>query len=191
MDNKEVEDIFNIEPQNDESSVPVYEPPVQEEVPTYEDVQPVEPVQEEVPTYEEVQPVEPVQEEVPTYEEVQPVEPVQEEAPTYEEVQPVEPVQEEVPTYEEVQPVQTEQAVELESDESVKNTTTSTINENPNAKITFSNNTDNENDNFKLTNEDINEIKKSLKDNGSLKFVAIIGILILIVIMLLPLINNI
>ena len=73
MDNREVEDIFNIEPQTDESNVPVYEPLVQEEVPTYEEVQSVEPVQEEVPTYEEVQPVEPVQEEVPTYEEVQPV----------------------------------------------------------------------------------------------------------------------
>ena len=172
MDNREVEDIFNIEPQTDESNVPVYEPLVQEEVPTYEEIQPVEPVQEEVPTYEEVQPVEPVQEGVPTYEEVQPVEPVQEEVPTYEEVQPVEPVQEEVPTYEEVQPVEPvqeevptyeeaqpvepvqeevptyeevqpvepvqEEVPTYEEVQPVQGTlTTSNINENPNAKISF------------------------------------------------------
>ena len=178
MDNREVEDIFNIEPQTDESNVPVYEPLVQEEVPTYEEIQPVEPVQEEVPTYEEVQPVEPVQEEVPTYEEAQPVEPVQEEVPTYEEVQPVEPVQEEVPTYEEVQPVQ-------------GTLTTSNINENPNAKISFGIKDDEEVNEFKITTEDINNIQKSLKENNSLKFVLFIGIIIFIVIMILPMLNTI
>lgn len=204
MDNKEIEDIFNIEPQTDESSVPVYEPLEQEEtnagavneVPAYDSIQPMqedtfatfEPINE-VPTYDNVQPVEPVVEEPqPVYDNVQPVN----EVPSYDSVQPVQPVVEEVqpvavePVYDNVDTVNEET-----QNTTVTTKTSSDINENPNAKIAFGTNTNDENENFKITNDDIKDIRKSLKENSSLKFVLFMGILILIAIMLLPVINNI
>ena len=217
MDNKEIEDIFNIEPQTDESSVPVYEPLPQEEtnvgavneVPVYDSIQPMqedtiatfEPINE-VPTYDNVQPVEPVVEETqPVYDNVQPVN----EVPAYDNIQPMqedtiatfEPINE-VPTYDNVQPVAVEPVYDNVDtvNEETQNTTVTTktssdINENPNAKIAFGTNTNDENENFKITNDDIKDIRKSLKENSSLKFVLFMGILILIAIMLLPVINNI
>lgn len=220
MDNKdfeEVEDIFgeNIEENYD---VPVYEAQsnnvdnslnvqevpvvdtVNEDVPVYENVQSVEPndssaasvVDEETqtPIYENVIAKEPesiAEENVQNYSyDVQPEitsEPasennVQTDYDVQPEVTPVEPE----PVYEDVSldnDVVNYGPVELEP------TYNDEVNEHPDAIISL-NNKEEEKSDVKL--EDVPNIK--LSDNKSLKFVIIIGIIVLVAIMLLPLLNK-
>lgn len=207
MDNKdfeEVEDIFgeNIEENYD---VPVYDVQSNNEIDNSVNVQEVpsvDTVNEELPVYENVQPVEEV---APIYENVVMPESessiennsydVQSEVtenpvvePSFEDsIQPDYEVQPEVAP---VEPEPVYEDVSLNNDEVnygpvMPEATYEEVNEHPDAIVSL-NNKEEEKAEVKL--EDVPNIK--LSDNKSLKFVIIIGIIVLVAIMLLPLLNQ-
>lgn len=186
-----------------------------EEIPVIEDIEPVTPIYtEEVPAFEENAPVEAIETPVytnevePVMEKVESVEPIQTEEPTFgqpavqETAEPVEKVQTDVPVEEptfenptveynydvkpevEEQPAVAPVPLEPNYEEEVPFTEDEMSNgvEHPDAKITLQKEEVKE----EVSNEDL---KISLNDNASLKFVLIIGIIIFIAIMVLPLTN--
>ena len=170
----------------------IEEMPVLEEssVFNYGETVPVEPVVEEfVPIVEPV----PVVEE--TIEEVQPV--AVEVTPVYEEVAPVEPVVEEtveevVPTPDfkfsslssediKVEPEQIDEITDVLSDAEITEFSKNKPMEHPDAKITL-----NRKEEIRSNEEVADEIRVSLKENSTLKFVFGLGIVLLIALLAIP-----
>ena len=176
-----------------EEFVPIVEPvPVIEE--TIEEVQPV--AVEVTPVVEELAPiVEPVPVVEETIEEVQPV--AVEVTPVYEGLAPVEPVEEVtveevIPTPDfkfsslssediKVEPEQIDEITDVLSDAEITEFSKNKPMEHPDAKITL-----NRKEEIRSNEEAADEIRVSLKENSTLKFVFGLGIVLLIALLAIP-----
>ncbi|MDD3452886.1 MAG: hypothetical protein PHN42_01235 [Bacilli bacterium] len=178
-DNKEFENIFqNLEDNNDQEVNMNEENTTDEVQPIYDSVEEIQPMYEEAVetpvfggTTEETQPMYEEAVETPVF------------GGTTEETQPIYEEAVETPVYQDTLPeINDETSL---SEEEIKVLAANKPMENPAAKIVLNK----EEETIKVE-ENLSNVKSSLKDNAALKFVIIMGVILLIVIVALPYISG-